>query len=76
MLNSPVVAVAYEICILMLKEKSTPRISSSHAECFYTAVKVRHPMVSHHYLNCEEFMALIGKINLGNLGLLDATQRQ
>ena len=52
-------------CILMLKrEQSTPRISSSHAECFYTAVKVRRQMVSQTYLNCGEFISWIVEINL------------
>ena len=56
-------------CILMLKrEQSTPRISSSHAECFYTAVKVRRQMVSQTYLNCGEFISWIVEINLSIMG--------
>jgi len=47
-----------------------------HAECFYTAVKVklRRPMLSHTKLNCEEVMALIRNIFWGIWELLNANQ--
>ena len=53
---------------MLKREQSTPRISSSHAECFYTAVKVRRQMVSQTYLNCGEFISWIVEINLSIMG--------